>query len=268
MKLFSLFVAFGLAITAFGQSEKAAVKPWPRAHAHNDYEHARPLLDALEQGFGSVEADVYPINGDLLVAHDLKDTKAGRNLETLYLAPLKKRFDENKGVIIPGLRTLILLVDIKSDGALAYQTLEKQIEKYKPMLTVFEGEEITTNAVTIILSGDRPRELLAKQPKRWAALDGRLADLATNPTRALVPLISDSWAAHFKWQTGTLAPDEAERLRKVVAQAHEQGRMTRFWALPDREESWALMYASGIDLINTDHLADLAAFFKAKAVAR
>ena len=25
--------------------------PLPQAHAHNDYEHERPLLDALEQGF-------------------------------------------------------------------------------------------------------------------------------------------------------------------------------------------------------------------------
>ena len=28
------------------------------AHAHNDYEHARPLLDALDHGFCGVEADV------------------------------------------------------------------------------------------------------------------------------------------------------------------------------------------------------------------
>ena len=40
------------------------------AHAHNDYEHARPLLDALDAGFRSVEADVYYAGGKLAVSHD------------------------------------------------------------------------------------------------------------------------------------------------------------------------------------------------------
>src|SRR5436190_12307328 len=32
-------------------------KPLPQLHAHNDYEHKRPLFDALDHGFCSVEAD-------------------------------------------------------------------------------------------------------------------------------------------------------------------------------------------------------------------
>ena len=44
--------------------------PLTRAHAHNDYLHARPLLDALDHGFCSVEADIYLVDGQLLVAHD------------------------------------------------------------------------------------------------------------------------------------------------------------------------------------------------------
>ena len=37
--------------------------PLAQAHAHNDYEHDRPLLDALEHGFTSVEADVWLVDG-------------------------------------------------------------------------------------------------------------------------------------------------------------------------------------------------------------
>jgi hypothetical protein len=37
--------------------------PLTRAHAHNDYLHARPLFDALDHGFCSVEADVWGVNG-------------------------------------------------------------------------------------------------------------------------------------------------------------------------------------------------------------
>src|SRR5690242_5509037 len=51
----------------------AAIIPLTRAHAHNDYEHTRPLLDALDQGFCSVEADVWLIDGELRVAHDERD---------------------------------------------------------------------------------------------------------------------------------------------------------------------------------------------------
>ena len=48
---------------------KAAPKPLGQAHAHNDYYHKRPLLDALSHGFCSVEADVFLKNGNLLGGH-------------------------------------------------------------------------------------------------------------------------------------------------------------------------------------------------------
>jgi hypothetical protein len=41
------------------------VKPLSRAHAHNDYEHDRPLYDAFAHGFNSVEADVFLVDDDL-----------------------------------------------------------------------------------------------------------------------------------------------------------------------------------------------------------
>jgi len=234
-----------------------------RAHAHNDYEHARPLLDALDHGFGSVEADVYLVNGDLLVAHNREDVRADRNLEKLYLSPLKKRFDDKKE-ILPGLKTLILLIDIKGEALPTYQLLEKQIEPFKPMLTVFEGDEIKTNAVTIILSGNRPRDYVAKQTKRWAAIDGRLPDLAENPPRSLIPLVSDNWSLNFRWTAGEFPNDQAARLKEIVSKAHQQGRVLRFWAIPDRQDAWNLLYDTNVDLINTDHLAELAAFLKSK----
>src|SRR5207237_4622701 len=46
-------------------STMAAV-PLIHAHAHNDYEHTRPLLDALDHGFCSVEADIHLVDGKLL----------------------------------------------------------------------------------------------------------------------------------------------------------------------------------------------------------
>ena len=37
--------------------------PLAQAHAHNDYEHTRPLHDALDHSFTSVEADVWLVDG-------------------------------------------------------------------------------------------------------------------------------------------------------------------------------------------------------------
>ena len=41
------------------------VIPLSLAHAHNDYEHERPLYDAIAHGFNSVEADVFLVDDDL-----------------------------------------------------------------------------------------------------------------------------------------------------------------------------------------------------------
>ena len=48
-----------------------AQTPLQRAHSHNDYEQKRPLFEALARGICSVEADIWLVNGKLLVAHGL-----------------------------------------------------------------------------------------------------------------------------------------------------------------------------------------------------
>ena len=92
----------------------AKATPLRRAHAHNDYEHKRPLFDALGHGFCSVEADVHLIDGKLLVAHDRKDAKPDRTLQALYLDPLRERVKANGGRVYPGGPTVFLLIDVKT----------------------------------------------------------------------------------------------------------------------------------------------------------
>ena len=60
--------ALAVAFFTFVANQSAA-QPTPliHAHAHDDYEHTRPLLDALDHGFCSVEADIYLVDGKLLV---------------------------------------------------------------------------------------------------------------------------------------------------------------------------------------------------------
>src|SRR5262245_24909461 len=84
-----------------------------RGFAHNDYEHKRPLLDALELGFCAVEADIFLIEGQILVGHDAKDLTSERSLTRLYLDPLGRRVRENRGRVHPRGPEFLLLIDIK-----------------------------------------------------------------------------------------------------------------------------------------------------------
>jgi hypothetical protein len=240
---------------------RAAQAALLHAHAHNDYEHPRPLLDALAQGFCSVEADVFLVNGELLVAHDRPDVRPERTLQALYLEPLRERIRINNGRVFPDGPGFTLLIDIKADAELAYARLRELLASYRDMLTVFTSNQTRTGAVTVILSGDRPWATVQQEEERLVALDGRLADLDRNWQPHLVPLVSDRWASQFTWNgTGPLPEAERAKLRESVERAHQQGRRIRFWGAADQPSMWRAQHEAGVDLINTDRLADLAAF--------
>jgi hypothetical protein len=241
------------------------IKPLLRAHAHNDYAHTRPLLDALEQGFCSVEADIYLEGGKLLVGHDKKDLRPERTLTALYLEPLWQRVKQNRGQVYPEPAPLTLLVDIKTDGTKVYAALKEVLKPYEAMCTRFENGQTKRRAVTIILSGDRPREILTAERHRLAALDGRPSDLGKNLSVSLIPLISESWFTLFKWYgSGLMTRADREKLSDLVAQTHIEGRTIRFWAAPDSPTGWEVCWRSGVDYLNTDKLAELATFLRAK----
>lgn len=252
-----------LAAMAFILSGSLAAQPWERAHAHNDYAQERPLMDALDQGFCSVEADIHLVEGALLVAHDLEETRPGRTLQSLYLDPLGERVERHGGLVHPGGPEFTLLIDIKTGAEATYAVLEEVLSDYAAMLTRFEEGTITTNAVRVIISGNRPVERMARERSRLAALDGRLPDLRRNPSVGLMPLVSDNWQSHFEWRgMGEFSEAEREKLRTLVIEAHGQGRRIRFWATPDVEAAWRELWLAGVDLINTDDLEGLDEFLR------
>src|SRR5262245_19946282 len=113
------------ALSAIGYTaDPTAVKPLPQAHAHNDYEHTRPLLDTLDHGFCSVEADIWVTPKGLLVAHDRKDLKPDRTLEKLYLDPLSERVKVNGGRVYRDGPPFYLLIDVKTDADSTYEALD------------------------------------------------------------------------------------------------------------------------------------------------
>ena len=270
---FSVLMCGVLGLLLAAHSSAAEVRPLVQAHSHNDYEQKRPLLEALDYGFCSVEADVYLVEGQLWVAHDRKDLKPDRTLKSLYLEPLAERVRNRVGIFADPQARLMLLVDVKGQGAEVYERLKTELAPYAPMLTRFRDSGVVTGAVTVVLSGDRAWDLVRADRDRWCALDGRMSDLtnaapagiagSSTPPASLVPLVSESWRTLFRWDgDGEMSAPDKARLKGLVSLAHAQGRKIRFWALPDRPEAWKVCQDAGVDLINTDKIPTLSAFLR------
>lgn len=241
--------------------------PAAQAHAHNDYEHDRPLLDALEHGFTSVEADVWLVDGELLVAHDREDVEPGVTLESLYLDPLEDLVrGRGRGVYPDWEGSVQLLIDIKSDADATYAAVEAELAEHRSILTRYSHGKVFAGPVTAVISGNRPLEAMAALHQRFGFYDGRSTDLTSGMPAGLMPLVSENWTRLFTWQgVGPMPPAERERLHAYVEMAHSQGYRVRFWATPDaagpaREAVWGELLAAGVDHLNTDDLAGLEAF--------
>ncbi|MFF4585952.1 phosphatidylinositol-specific phospholipase C/glycerophosphodiester phosphodiesterase family protein [Streptomyces sp. NPDC001388] len=255
---------------AFADGHPRGPRPLWRAHAHNDYEHPRPLLDALDHRFGSVEADIFLVDGELLVAHSADQLDPARTLESLYLAPLAARVKANRGSVYRGYRQpLQLLIDIKTEGSTTYLALDELLQRHRHLFTAYAHGRIRPGPVTAVVSGDRAaRAPMEAQTVRRAFYDGRLTDLGGTDA-SFASLISDNWTLHFTWLgVGTFPEAERQKLRGIVAAAHARGQRVRFWATPDlagpaRDALWTELLAAGVDHLNTDDLAGLEAFLDA-----
>jgi hypothetical protein len=241
-------------------------KPLINAHAHNDYEHERPLFDALDHGFTSVEADIHLVYGDLLVAHDADEVKPDRTLRSLYLEPLKQCIAKNSGRVYPKGPQFTLFIDIKTGAVPTYKVLAKMLAKYKNIITSFDSNGRHDKAIIVYVSGNRPRALMESQPIRYAGYDGRLSDLNSDAPATLIPIISDRWPSHFSYRgSGPMPIEQKQKLQTIIETAHKKGRIVRFWATPDspspeRENLWSILLESGVDLLNTDDLPGLQKF--------
>ena len=259
----------GLAVPA-ALARPEQPRPLAQAHAHNDYEHPRPLLDALDQGFTSVEADVWLVDGRLLVAHDRDQVVPGRTLERLYLSPLEARRQMNAGSVYPGWDDgFQLLIDAKSEAGPTWAALQEALARHPRLMTTFTAEGTEPGAVTAVISGNRDRAAIPATPVRYAAYDGRLSDLETGTPASFMPLVSDNWTTTFTWTgRGQMLAAERLKLRAIVARAHRQGYRVRFWATPDeagpaRSAVWREELRAGVDHLNTDDLVGLRRFLAA-----
>lgn len=270
---FAAALAGTVAVPAYAQASERKPGPRPlwRAHAHNDYLHPRPLFDALDHRFGSLEADIFLVGDQLLVAHDAVDLDPARTLESLYLDPLARRVKANHGSVYRGYRKPVqLLIDLKTEGSSTYLELDRHLRRYKHLFTTYAHGRVFPGPVTAVISGDRAaRTPMEAQTVRQAFYDGRLADLGSPAPASFIPLISDNWTLNFTWQgIGPFPEAERQKLRGIIAAAHSRRQKVRFWATPDlagpaRDALWGELLAADVDYINTDDLAGLEKFLDA-----
>lgn len=240
--------------------------PLRGAHAHNDYRHDPPLLEALGRGFTSVEADVFLVDDRLCVAHETSEIRPDRTLQSLYLQPLRERVRRNGGRVYRDGPGFVLLVDIKTAAEPTYRKLHEVLSGYRDMLTAFDPNGRREGAVLVIVSGNRPLAMMQSQEVRYAGCDGRLTDLDSEVPADVIPMISDHWGRNFTWRgEGPMPSEERRKLDEIVRKSHTKGRLVRFWETPDlrssaRDAVWRELLSAGVDLINTDDLEGLRRF--------
>jgi hypothetical protein len=247
LKTSNLFaLGFTIFLTGF-TSLNAQINYFSQAHAHNDYEHGRPLIDALNYGFTSVEADVHLKQNRLLIGH-LSVNRRSPDLATLYLKPLDSLLRiTTQGILPKPPKTFCLMLDLKTEGISTLEAIENELKNY-PRIEQDEN-------IILLISGQVPKkEMLEGKFKRFQ-VDGRPEDLGKGISVNRMPRISTS----FRSISGAKARNkiETEALEKITVlarQVHLEGKLLRLWAIPDNQSAWDQLLDAGVDIINTDKL--------------
>ncbi|MDZ4852929.1 MAG: hypothetical protein SGI77_26885 [Pirellulaceae bacterium] len=269
-KWFVCFFAMFAALTAQAQPEESvrAEKQMAldNAYAENDYMQKRPLASALELGFRHIEADTFLIDDRLLIGGSILDMQSKGTLEELYLAPLAKLVESQSELVTNGKTPIRLVIDIKSDAEQTYRVIRSLLERHKSMLTKVVDGQVEPGAVSIIISGNCPREMIEDENPRYVAIDGRISDLDSDSPIHLIPMISARWGSHFRW-SGKLEITKTEelRLKSIIGRAHAGNRLIRFWSTPDVDAVWTTLRGKNVDLLGTENYTKLNDFLIPRA---
>ncbi len=255
-------------IVGFDKGRYKDTIPLINAHSHNDYEHKKPLIEALNNGFCSIEADIYLKDNVLVVSHDEDKIKMDRTLENLYLKPLYNMYLEKKNnsgkLSHQDDYELLLYIDIK-EGIEVYHELLVVLKRYREMLTKTENGREITGFVRIIITGNRPVDEILSDNNRYMYLDGRTNEIEKYQEypQGAVPVIGIS-ASNFKRKSLDTSSENSfaqkydiDKIRELVAICRKNGYKLRLWTVPNDSSSWSVLINLGVDLINTDNLTGL-----------
>jgi len=240
-----------------GQVYAQNLKP-NSGHSHNDYKQNIPFLQAYHAGAGSIEADVFLLNGKLYVAHERKEIAEDRTLADLYLKPLAALYRKNGDRSYADTSyKLQLVVDIKEDHQHVIPQLLKELEPYKAMFNYTANKR----AVRLVLSGDMPSPANFKNYPDFIYYDGRPKINYTADQLKQVAMISDALSSYTQWNgKGTPTSPDSLKLKTLINAAHAQNKPFRFWATQDSPNTWIQLEKLGVDWVNTDHPQQLREF--------
>lgn len=254
-------------------------------HSHNDYWRRLPLFSALQAGCIGVEADVWLFDNDLHVGHSTSALTTKRTLRNMYVGPLMEILDRQNPITkfhpavdepLNGVfdtdpsQTLVLLIDIKTDGADTWPHVVAQLSplRKRGYLSYFNGEEVINGPITVVGTGNTPFDLVMNSTRRDIFFDApldlladdtpdkesnrrkRAAEQSTeNLGRGLsgAPEIdpdafnfTNSYYASvsFKESIGSPWPfhftsQQMDHIRDQVKGAHRRGLKARYWKVPD-----------------------------------
>lgn len=250
IKIVFFFLYQLLIISAFAQVKTYSAE---NAHSHNDYLNPQPFYKAYQNGFGSIEADVFPVNGVLYVAHKKAEIQSKNTLQHLYINPLACEFVSDSP------RKLSLLIDIKDNYDTTLLLLIKELEPLKKYLATLEH----SNYLTIVVSGKRPPPPAYKNYPDFIFFDDDLKLKLTADEWQRVALVSLPFNKLSAWK-GKVKFKHKDRctIKNIIDSVHSAGKPIRFWAAPDTKLSWKWQMRLRVDLIGTDMINELGGFLR------
>ncbi|KAH6892001.1 hypothetical protein B0T10DRAFT_559603 [Thelonectria olida] len=242
--------------------------------SHNDYWRERPLHSALLEGCIGVEADVWPLRGQLYVSHSRDRLDTGRTLSALYIDPLVKVLQDKApqrehGKAGGGVydadpnQTLVLLVDIKASPTVAWPLLLEQLEplRTRGWLSHNSNGTLVSGPITVVASGMTRLQDVEENPSRDVFLDAPLAkldDSSYNASNSYYASVSFRRSIGWIW-LGDLRQSQLLKIRDHIKKAHSRGLKVRYWSLPIwplsvRKRLWGLLVDEGLDVLHVDDL--------------
>lgn len=230
------------------------------AHSHNDYEQKTPFYLAYNAQFGSIEADIWAVDGELFVAHNKTEIAAVNTMDHLYIKPIVALFKKHGGrVSADPSYTFQLLIDLKTKVEPTLTLLTDKLKKYPD---VFDPA-VNKNAVRITITGNRPDPSGFKAYPEFIYFDGNIKKNYDADQLKRVGIYSENLAFFTSWKgMGAIPAQEEIRLKQIIDSVHGINKRIRFWNAPDSPEAWKMLMKLKVDLINTDHIPELSAFLK------
>lgn len=229
-----------------------------RIFAHNDYARAHPFHTAYDLQVGYIEADIFLINGEILVAHHKHEIKNQNTLENLYLKPLQTKIRKNNGLVYAARGdTLTLMIDLKTEGPQTLKALITQLENYPDI--------IACPALQIMISGNVPDPAEWEHYPAYIFFDGRPGKPYTAAQLKRISMISTNFRSHVTWNgKDKISNADRKKILSIVDEVHAKGKKMRFWATPDSEHAWKELMDLKMDVIVTDKVEALATFLRQK----